>query len=71
MQRFESTGKTALRWLGRIIVPLSRIFVLLAPKQCNEFAFAITKTGTLQSWMENESRMSLRYATDHGRMYRS
>jgi SAM-dependent methyltransferase len=69
IQRFTNTGYNLLRLLGLMAEPLSRIFVWLAPKQCNEFAFAICQTNTLQPWMESESRMSLRYATENGRMY--
>jgi SAM-dependent methyltransferase len=71
MQRFTNTGRTALKLIGLAVIPLSRIFVLLAPKQCNEFAFAIYRTETLQPWMESESRMSKRYAIDNDRVYRA
>jgi hypothetical protein len=36
---------------------MSAVFAKLLPKQCNEFAFAITKTGQLQPWMESATRM--------------
>ena len=55
--------------VGLMLIPFSRIFVMLAPKQCNEFAFAVRRTNQLQPWMETETRMSERYAIEHGRMY--
>jgi SAM-dependent methyltransferase len=71
VQRFANTGNRALQLVGLAIAPLSRVFAVIAPKQCNEFAFAIRRTDVLQPWMESESKMSLDYATAHGRMYRS
>ncbi len=68
IQRFTQTGRTLLRLLGILVIPLSRMFARLAPKQGNEFAFAISRK-SLQPWMETESLMSKRYAVDHGRMY--
>jgi SAM-dependent methyltransferase len=69
--RFAKTGRPILRMIGLMLIPFSRIFVMLAPKQCNEFAFAVRRTNQLQPWMETETRMSERYAIEHGRMYRS
>jgi SAM-dependent methyltransferase len=69
--RFARTGRPLLRLIGLALIPFSRLFVLLAPKQCNEFAFAIRRTGKLQPWMETETQMSRRYAVEHGRMYGS
>jgi SAM-dependent methyltransferase len=69
VQRFTNTGRTGLRLASKIIVPLSRLFARLAPKQCNEFAFAITKTRELQPWMETETLMSRDYATARNRIY--
>jgi SAM-dependent methyltransferase len=61
LQRFARAGNRAMRMVGLLIEPLSRIFAAVAPKQCNEFAFAIAKTGTLHPWMMSETRM-------HGRL---
>ena len=68
-QRFERTGNTALRLVGRLALPFSRLLASLAPKQCNEFAFAIKKSSALKPWMENETMVSRQYLTKHGRMY--
>jgi hypothetical protein len=51
IQRFTRSGNRILRSIGRIVEPASRLFALLVPKQCNEFAFAISKTGTLHPWI--------------------
>lgn len=67
--RFAQTGRPIIRLIGLALIPLSRLFVLLAPRQCNEFAFAVRRTGKLQPWMETETQASKHYARDHGRMY--
>jgi SAM-dependent methyltransferase len=51
IRRFERSGNQAMRALGLLVEPLSRVFALMLPSQCNEFAFAIHKTGELQPWM--------------------
>lgn len=51
VQRLARGGQAALRIFSLIVEPLSRLFVVIFPKQCNEFAFAITRTGQLQPWM--------------------
>lgn len=56
IQRFTRTGNRAMRIVGLLIEPLSRIFAAVAPKQCNEFAFAVSKTGILQPWITDRPR---------------
>ena len=69
IQRLQRTNKMALRIIAKLIEPLAKAFVVLLPRQCNEFAFAILKIGTLQPWMESESAMLQSYARSRGRMY--
>jgi SAM-dependent methyltransferase len=69
LQRFSGTGCPLLKWLGLMIEPLSRAFLWLAPKQCNEFAFSVSRTA-LQPWMESEISVSKRYAQENKRVYR-
>jgi hypothetical protein len=68
--RFMQTGRPLMRLVGLALIPFSRLFRWVAPRQCNEFAFAIRRTGELQPWMETDTRMSRDYAISHGRMYR-
>jgi SAM-dependent methyltransferase len=70
IQRFTQTGNFAMRAVAMLLEPLSGLFTRLAPKQCNEFAFAITKTGILQPWMETGTLMSRSYVENKGRVYR-
>ena len=51
IQRFAQTGNRALQVAGMIVEPLSKMFAAIAPKQCNEFAFAISKTDQMQPWI--------------------
>lgn len=51
IQRFARSGNYILRAIGLIIEPLSKIFAKIAPKQCNEFAFAVSKSGPMQPWI--------------------
>jgi SAM-dependent methyltransferase len=51
IQRFARAGNRAMGIVGRLIEPLSKAIAAVAPKQCNEFAFAISKTGVLQPWI--------------------
>ncbi|OCK60248.1 hypothetical protein LMTR3_35120 [Bradyrhizobium sp. LMTR 3] len=67
VQRFARAGQTALRIFSLIIEPLSRLFVLLFPKQCNEFAFAITRTGQLQPWMADPEMIHMAKGKEQGR----
>jgi hypothetical protein len=52
IQRFTASGNQLLRLAGLLVEPLSRIFASLFPTQCNEFAFAISKTGERQPWID-------------------
>ena len=51
IQRFTRTGNRALRFCALMIEPLSRVFAAIFPSQCNKFAFAVSKTAPLQSWI--------------------
>ncbi len=55
VQRFTRSERRLLRLFALCIEPLSRLFAAVAPKQCNEFAFAISKDGKLHPWI-SESR---------------
>ena len=50
IQRFARSGNQAMRAVGTVIEPLSCFFAIVLPSQCNEFAFAIVKSGELQPW---------------------
>jgi SAM-dependent methyltransferase len=50
--RFPIARLSGSRWL-RLIEPLSKLVAKVAPKQCNEFAFAISKGGDQQPWITN------------------
>jgi SAM-dependent methyltransferase len=52
IQRYARSGNHALRLAGTVIEPLSRVFAAVLPSQCNEFAFAIAKSGELQPWVQ-------------------
>lgn len=52
IQRFSRSGFTILRAAAVAIEPLSRIFARVAPKQCNEFAFVVTKQGNPHPWIK-------------------
>ena len=52
IQRFSRSGATILRAAALAIEPLSRVIAVLAPKQCNEFAFAVTKQGEPHPWIK-------------------
>jgi SAM-dependent methyltransferase len=57
IQRLAKSGSVALRYTAIAIEPLSKLFALLLPRQCNEFAFAISKSNRLQPWMETPDRI--------------
>jgi SAM-dependent methyltransferase len=52
IQRFTQTGNHIMRVIGLMLEPLSRLFAQIAPKQCNEFAFAVSKSGPLHRWIK-------------------
>src|SRR5262249_47328839 len=52
IQRLARSRQTILRILAIAIEPLSKAFAAIAPKQCNEFAFAIFKSGEMQPWIQ-------------------
>jgi SAM-dependent methyltransferase len=51
IERLTASGNRVLRTVGLLVEPLSRLIAAIAPKQCNEFAFAICKNGPLQPWI--------------------
>jgi SAM-dependent methyltransferase len=53
IQRFTRSGNRALRAAGLAVEPFSKLLATLFPRQCNEFAFAISKTGALQPWIRS------------------
>ncbi|MCK1460933.1 methyltransferase domain-containing protein [Bradyrhizobium sp. 2] len=52
IQRLARSGNAVLVAVSRLIEPTSRILAALFPKQCNEFAFTITKAGALHPWIK-------------------
>jgi SAM-dependent methyltransferase len=52
IQRLSTSGNRFLRLAALVIEPFSGIFAIIAPKQCNEFAFAVSKNGSLHSWVQ-------------------
>jgi SAM-dependent methyltransferase len=50
VQRLAQSGRTALRAIALCIEPFSRLIAAIAPRQCNEFAFAVFKNGPLHQW---------------------
>jgi len=50
--RFTQAGNRIMRAIGLMLEPLSRFFARIAPKQCNEFAFAVSKNGPLHPWIK-------------------
>jgi SAM-dependent methyltransferase len=51
IQRLTRSGRTHLRLIALMIEPLSALLARLAPKQCNEFAFAVSKNGVIHPWI--------------------
>jgi SAM-dependent methyltransferase len=51
IQRFVRNGNVALHIVGLMVEPMSKVLAAIAPKQCNEFAFAVSKTGRMQPWI--------------------
>lgn len=51
--RFERSGNRTMRRIGAMIAPLSRLFAVALPSQCNEFAFAVAKTGERHPWIRD------------------
>jgi SAM-dependent methyltransferase len=52
IQRFTNSGNRALATAGLAVEPLSRAFATVFPRQCNEFAFVISKTGEEHPWIK-------------------
>jgi SAM-dependent methyltransferase len=51
IQRFAASGSHAMRAIGVLVEPLSRVFAAIVPRQCNEFAFVVFKGGALHPWV--------------------
>jgi SAM-dependent methyltransferase len=51
IQRLERSGSRVMLLIAWILNPLSNLVVFLMPKQCNEFAFAVSKTDKFQPWI--------------------
>jgi SAM-dependent methyltransferase len=69
LQRLENTGSTLRRLVARALAPLAGVFAKLAPRQGNQFAFAIIKTGVLRPWMETPKTMSRAWVEQNRRLY--
>lgn len=52
IQRLSSSGATIMRAFALAIEPFSRVIARLAPKQCNEFAFIVTKRSRCHPWIK-------------------
>lgn len=52
IQRFSESGFTLLRAAAIALEPLSRAIASIAPKQCNEFAFVVTKRAEPHPWIK-------------------
>jgi SAM-dependent methyltransferase len=64
IQRFTKNNNHLLRWIGMILEPLSQLVALMAPKQCNEFAFAVSKNGGLHPWVKLPAPVTAKAATE-------
>ena len=53
IQRLARSGAGMMRAVTTLVEPLSKVFAKVLPRQCNEFAFAISKTGKRQLWIES------------------
>lgn len=53
IQRLARSGAGMMRAVTTLVEPLSKAFAKVLPSQCNEFAFAISKTGKRQLWIES------------------
>jgi SAM-dependent methyltransferase len=51
IQRLKDSRSVALLAIASMIEPLSKALARIAPKQCNEFAFAIMKSGAVHRWI--------------------
>lgn len=52
IQRLTRDGSTLLRLAAQTAEPLSKVIAAVAPSQCNEFAFAVSKTGRPHPWIK-------------------
>jgi SAM-dependent methyltransferase len=52
IQRLANSHNRLMLLVARIIEPLSQVIATMMPKQCNEFAFVISKNGPLHPWVK-------------------
>ncbi len=52
IQRFERSGDRTLQIIGYLLEPFARILAAVLPRQCNEFAFVISKNGRQHPWIK-------------------
>jgi SAM-dependent methyltransferase len=69
LQRLAFTDNKLKQLAAKALEPVSRILTALAPRQGNQFAFAVIKTGLLRPWMESPEKMSRSYVARHRRLY--
>lgn len=54
IQRLTTDGRLTIRLAAHAVEPISKLIALIAPKQCNEFAFAVSKNGPVHPWIRQE-----------------
>jgi hypothetical protein len=57
-QRMQSMKNRSVARSFSVLLPLTRLFAKLFPKQSNCFAFAITKSRELHPWMADEATVN-------------
>lgn len=70
--RFDNVNAPGRRLILKTVAPLVKALVKLFPKQGNEFAFAVFKTGQLREWLEvcdGKARLSREGADRRGQAY--
>lgn len=53
IQRIARSSNRVLLVLAKLVEPFSRLLAAVAPRQCNEFAFAVAKNGATHSWISS------------------
>jgi hypothetical protein len=54
LQRFAMARSSTLRFAGRMLNGISRVFPLVFPRQGNQFAMVAVKTNALQPWLTRD-----------------
>jgi len=70
--RFEHVNAPARRIALKLMAPAVQAFARLFPKQCNQFGFAVSKTGRLRDWLvekDGKVRLSPEKAEQRGQRY--